>query len=246
MMRWVGTAPLIIKVILVAAALVLWPFVLPFALLSSAVAVAQKRPGRAAAYATATWVLPVAIFAHVYRAWSIPLLILPFAVAWLASTKRLARAYVPCRSTAWAMLWSIPAGFILLRLWPHQPLIGVVAAILIALAILGWRLAKVVQDERMYGPDGVGPRTPGNQGRRPGTAPGDRYPGGPVPAGTSAPAYPGGRFAGHSAATAPVTASRPGPPPCPTPNAPSATTRPARHGPGRRSRSRTPWPSWTR
>ena len=198
MMRWVGKAPLIIKVILVAAALVLWPFVLPFALLSSAVAVAQKRPGRAAAYATATWVLPVAIFAHVYRAWSIPLLILPFAVAWLASTKRLARAYVPCRSTAWAMLWSIPAGFILLRLWPHQPLIGVVAAILIALAILGWRLAKVVQDERMYGPDGVGPRTPGNQGRRPGIAPGDRYPGGPVPAGTSAPAYPGGRFAGHA------------------------------------------------
>ena len=199
MMRWVGKAPLVVKVILAAAALVLWPFLLPFALLSSAVAVAQKRPGRAAAYATATWVLPVAIFAHAYRAWSILLLILPFAVAWLASTKRLARVYVPCRSTAWAMLWSIPAGFILLRLWPHQPVIGVVAAILIALAILGWRLAKVVQDERMYGPDGA---VPGSQGRRPGTVPGDRHPGRPVPAGTSAPAYPGGRFPGHSGAPA--------------------------------------------
>ena len=55
-MRWVAKAPLIIKVLLVAAALVLWPLVLPFTLLSSAVAVAQKRPGRAAAYATATWV----------------------------------------------------------------------------------------------------------------------------------------------------------------------------------------------
>ncbi len=203
-MRWVGRAPLIIKVILVAAALVLWPFVLPFALLSSAVAVAQKRPGRAAAYATATWVLPVAIFAHVYRAWTIPLLILPFAVAWLAGTRRLANSYVPCRSTAWAMLWSIPAGFILLRVWPHQPLIGVIAAILIALAILGWRLAKVVQDERMYGPDGVGPRS---QARRPGAAPGsrypgstfpgDRYPGGPVPAGTTAPVHPGGPGSSH-------------------------------------------------
>ena len=203
-MRWVGRAPLIIKVILVAAALVLWPFVLPFALLSSAVAVAQKRPGRAAAYATATWVLPVAIFAHVYRAWTIPLLILPFAVAWLTGTRRLASSYVPCRSTAWAMLWSIPAGFILLRVWPHQPLIGVVAAILIALAILGWRLAKVVQDERMYGPDGVAPRS---QARRPGAAPGsrypgstfpgDRYPGGPVPAGTTAPVHPGGPGSGH-------------------------------------------------
>ena len=39
-MRWVGRAPLIIKVVLVAAALVLWPFLLPFALLYSAVAVA--------------------------------------------------------------------------------------------------------------------------------------------------------------------------------------------------------------
>ena len=56
-MQWVGKAPLIVKVVLVAAALVLWPFLLPFALLTSAVAVAQKRPGRAAAYATATWVI---------------------------------------------------------------------------------------------------------------------------------------------------------------------------------------------
>jgi SpoVK/Ycf46/Vps4 family AAA+-type ATPase len=192
-MRWVGKAPLIIKVVLVAAALVLWPFLLPFALLSSAVAVAQKRPGRPAAYATATWVLPVAIFAHVYRAWSIPLLILPFVVAWAAGTRRLARAYIPCRSTAWAMLWSIPTGFILLRVWPHQPLVGVVAAILIALAILGWRLAKVLQDERMYGPDGV---APGSQARRPATVPG-----GPVPAGAPTAGAPTanspGRYAGH-------------------------------------------------
>ena len=187
-MRWVGRAPLILKVVLAAAALVLWPFLLPFALLTSAIAVAQKRPGRAAAYATATWVLPVAIFAHVYRAWTIPLLILPFVVAWIATTKKLASSYVPCRSTAWAMLWSIPTGFILLRLWPHQPTIGVVAAILIALAILGWRLAKVVQDERMYGRDGAA------QARRPGLAPA-----GPMPAGAPT-ASSQGRFGGHPGA----------------------------------------------
>src|SRR6202035_5051652 len=196
-MRWVGRAPLIIKVVLVAAALVLWPFLLPFALLTSAIAVAQKRPGRAAAYATATWVLPVAIFAHVYRAWSIPLLLLPFVVAWAATTRRLASVYVPCRSTAWAMLWSIPAGFILLRVWPHQPLIGVFAAILIALAILGWRLAKVVQDERMYGRDNTGQER--NTGRNAEIGPGqDRNTGrrpaiGPMPA--RAPTV-GGRFPG--------------------------------------------------
>ena len=187
-MRWVGRAPLILKVVLAAAALVLWPFLLPFALLASAIAVAQKRPGRAAAYATATWVLPVAIFAHVYRAWTIPLLILPFVVAWIATTKKLASSYVPCRSTAWAMLWSIPTGFILLRVWPHQPTIGVVAAILIALAILGWRLAKVVQDERMYGRDGAA------QARRPGLALA-----GPMPAGAPT-ASSQGRFGGHPGA----------------------------------------------
>jgi SpoVK/Ycf46/Vps4 family AAA+-type ATPase len=219
-MQWVGRAPLIIKVLMVAAALVLWPFLLPFALLTSAIAVAQKRPGRAAAYATATWVLPVAIFAHVYRAWSIPLLILPFVIAWVTTTKKLASVYVPCRSTAWAMLWSIPAGFILLRVWPHQPTIGVVAAILIALAILGWRLAKVVQEERMYGRDGAAqPRRPGLglAGPMPAGAPpaSGRYPG--------SPGHPGGPgyslparaaatpYAEHAVRDHPVSAPRPRP-----------------------------------
>jgi len=188
-MRWVSKAPLLVKLVLVAAALVLWPFLLPFALLTSAVAVAQKRPGRAAAYATATWVLPVAFLAHVYRPWSIPLLVLPFAVAWAAGTRHLARAYVPCRSTAWVMLWSVPIGFVLLRVWPHQPLVGVVAAVLIALAILGWRLAKVIQDDRMYAMQRSG------QARRP-TGHGG-VTAGPVQAGTAAaglaPVHPGGR-----------------------------------------------------
>src|SRR5215469_17548184 len=181
-LRWFNKSPLLIKVILLVAAVFLSPFLLLFALANSAVAVAQKRPGRGAAYATASWVFPAAVFSQVHRPWIILLLVLPFAVAWLATTKRLARLYVPCRTTAWAMLWSIPTGFILLRVWPHQPLVGVIAAILIALGVLGWRLAKVVQDERMYGPDGA------SQARRPGTI------AGPVPAGTSAPTYPAGRF----------------------------------------------------
>ncbi len=222
-MRWVGRAPLIIKVLLVAAALVLWPFLLPFALLASAIAVAQKRPGRAAAYATATWVLPVAVFAHVYRLWTIPLLILPFVIAWVTTTKKLASVYVPCRSTAWAMLWSIPAGFILLRVWPHQPTIGVVAAVLIALAILGGRLAKVVPVERMYGRDGAA------QARRPGLGPAGPMPAGAppatgrFPAGPGGPSHPGGPgyslparaaatpYAEHAVRDHPVGAPRPRP-----------------------------------
>ena len=45
---------------------------------------------------------------------------------------------------------------------------------------------------------------------------------------------------------APVTAPGPRPRRCPTPSTPRATTRPPRRCPRRRSRSRTPWPSWTR
>src|SRR5579859_8060816 len=141
--------PLIARLLLV---ILLSPLIFLYALGYAFIAVAQKRPGRAAAYAVATWVIPIGEFSRVHGVWTIPLLILPFVIAWAATTKRLASSHVPCRTTAWAMLWSIPAGFILLRVWPHQPTIGVVAAILIALAILGWRLAKVVQDERMYGP----------------------------------------------------------------------------------------------
>jgi SpoVK/Ycf46/Vps4 family AAA+-type ATPase len=192
-LHWFNKSPLLIKAVLLVAAFFLLPLLLLFALANSAIAVAQKRPGRGVAFATATWVFPAAVFSQVHRPWVIPLLILPFAVAWLASTGRMASSYVPCRTTAWAMLWSIPAGFILLRVWPHQPLIGVVAATLTALAILGWRLAKVVQDERMYGPDGVAPR---GQARRPGTGPGGKYPAGPVPAGAPT-AGPTGRYAGH-------------------------------------------------
>jgi SpoVK/Ycf46/Vps4 family AAA+-type ATPase len=176
----VKKAPLMVRLLLVVF---LFPLIFLYALGYAVVAVAQKRPGRASAFAVATWGIPVGELSRVHGVWTIPLLILPFAVAWLAGTKRLANSFVPCRSTAWAMLWSIPTGFILLRVWPDQPMVGVVAAILIALAILGWRLAKVVQDQRMYGPDGAG------EARRPATVHGARHPGGPVPAGAPTPGY---------------------------------------------------------
>jgi SpoVK/Ycf46/Vps4 family AAA+-type ATPase len=172
--------PLVARVLLVV---LLSPLIYLYALVYAFIAVAQKRPGRAAAFAVATWVVPLAELSRVHGIWLIPLLVLPFAVAWVAGTKGLARSHVPCRTTAWSMLWSIPAGLILLRVWPHQPLIGVVAAILITLAILGWRMAKVVQDQRMYGPDGA---VPGSQARRTG---------GPVPAGAPT-ANPGPRQGG--------------------------------------------------
>ena len=188
--------PLIAKLLLVV---VLSPLIFLYALGYAFIALAQKRPGRASAYAVATWVIPIGEFSRVHGVWTIPLLILPFVIAWAATTKRLASSYVPCRTTGWAMLWSIPAGFILLRVWPHQPTIGVVAAILVALAILGWRLAKVVQDERMYGRDGTGQarsdQARNDQARNAGQARRNGLgPAGPMPAGapTASGRYPGG------------------------------------------------------
>ncbi len=189
-MRLVYRAPLLIKLALPAAALALWPLVLPFILGSAVIAVAKGRPGRQAAYAVATWIFPAAFFSQVPWARMIPLLILPFAVAWAACARQLARWYAPCRTTAWAMLWSVPAGLILLRSWPHRPFIGVVTAILLVLAVLGWRLAAVVQSIRMYGPEGAA------QPARPAT--GQAELGTTGASSTANPAaYPGGRFVGH-------------------------------------------------
>jgi SpoVK/Ycf46/Vps4 family AAA+-type ATPase len=179
-LRWVGRAPLYVKVVVLVAAVFVSPFLLLYALGSAVIDVVQKRPGRAAAFAVATWGIPVDLLSQVPRLHMLPLLILPFVVAWAAGTRPLARWYLPCRTTAWAMLWSLPIGVLLLRIWPRQPLVGVIAAVLIALAVVGWRLAKGLQDARMY-PAG-GPQ-PG-----PVSKPGTAQPG-PVPHPANQPAY---------------------------------------------------------
>ncbi len=184
-LRWVGKAPLYVKLIVLVAAIFASPFILLYVLGSAVIDVVQKRPGRLAAYAVATWGIPVDIFSQVPRLRMLPLLVLPFIVAWAAGTGPLARWYLPCRTTAWAMLWSLPIGIALLKLWPHQPQVGAGAAALVALAVVGWRLAKGIQDSRMY-PGGVAPSVPP---ARPGPGPvgpgpdqGHAAPGRPHPA----------------------------------------------------------------
>ena len=76
--------------------------------------------------------------------------------------------------------------------------------------------------------------------RRPGPALGSR---GPARGKRARPAG-GGPPGGHPGAAAPVSGRRPRR--CPTPSTPPATTRAAPPGRGRRSRSRTRWPSSTR
>jgi SpoVK/Ycf46/Vps4 family AAA+-type ATPase len=182
-MRWFAKAPFLLKVAAVACAVLLSWFICLYAMWVAVLAVTQRRPGRAAAYAVAAWVFPIALFSQYHRPWMAAILVLPFFIAWVAGTGTLARGYIPCRTTAWAMLWSVPVGIVLLRTVLARPEVGVIAAWVLALAILGYRLARVMQDGRTYGsgPQGTNPATVGpgyaNPGGRQGSGPGGPGPG---------------------------------------------------------------------
>ena len=184
-LRRVGKAPFYVKLIVLVAAVFASPFILLYVLASAVIDVVQKRPGRLAAYAVAAWAIPIDIFSQVPRLHMLPLLVLPFVVAWAAGTGPLARWYLPCRTTAWAMLWSLPIGIVLLRSWRSEPLVGVVAAVLVAFAVVGWRLAKGMQDSRLYPAGMAPPESPGRPGpgqAGPGPHQGYAAPGRPHPA----------------------------------------------------------------
>jgi SpoVK/Ycf46/Vps4 family AAA+-type ATPase len=92
----------------------------------------------------------------------------------------MARGFVPCRTVAWVLAWSVPLGSIALKAWPSRPIVGVIAAWVLAVAVLGWRLAKGAQDGRVYGQGAAAqpgadrrPVPPAGQpGARPGMRPG--------------------------------------------------------------------------
>src|SRR6202453_1360802 len=183
-LRWVAKAPapfyvrILALVAALAAAIVLSPLILLVAIWHAVVVVAQGRPGRGPAFAVAAWVFPAVVVSQIpqaHRIWLSPVILLAFAVAWAAGASSLSRWYPPCRTTAWALLWSVPGGIILMHLRPNRPAVGIIGAGPLALAVLGWRLAKAKQDGRMYGqPDpagtGPGPAAYGPGSYRPGPA----------------------------------------------------------------------------
>ena len=116
------------------------------------------------------------------------MLLLPFVVALAAHARPLARWFVPCRTVAWVLVWSVPVAVIALKVAPNQPFIGTIAAWLLAAAVLGWRVAKGIQDTRMYGG-----RTAWDQPG--GRARGTRQPRRPRAAPATGPAIRGGRRA---------------------------------------------------
>jgi SpoVK/Ycf46/Vps4 family AAA+-type ATPase len=148
--------PTWLKVSAVAAAVVFFPVTLGVivlaALIYAVVAVAQGRRTPGASASVAVWGLAVySALGLGGRAWLYSLLLLPFGVALAAHAKPLARWFVPCRTVAWALIWAVPISSVALKLLPNQPFIGTIAAWLLAAMVLGWRMAKAIQDTRMYG-----------------------------------------------------------------------------------------------
>ena len=217
-------APTWLKVLVIAAAILFFPITLGLiilaALVYAVVSVVQGRRTAGASASVAVWGL--AAFTGLYsgdRTWLYALLLLPVAVALAAHARPLARWFVPCRTVAWVLLWSVPVGAIALRVWPKQPLIGTVAAWVLAAAVLGWRVAKGVQDARMRGPGNeagwLGPNAPASASHPPayqhqaGTARFAAHPGAPAygmrAQGAALP------YAEHAARDHPAGAPRPRP-----------------------------------
>jgi SpoVK/Ycf46/Vps4 family AAA+-type ATPase len=78
----------------------------------------------------------------------VPLLLLPVVVVLLAHAKPLARAFVPCRTVALVLVWSVPPALVAWWLDRRQPVITYVIAWVLAVIVLSWRLGKAWQGAR--------------------------------------------------------------------------------------------------
>jgi SpoVK/Ycf46/Vps4 family AAA+-type ATPase len=77
------------------------------------------------------------------------LLALIVIVAFISHAGVLGRWYPPCRTLAWTMLFSVPPGIIFIRYFGHgTSYTGPAVAAVLAAIVLGWRLAKAMQDSR--------------------------------------------------------------------------------------------------
>jgi SpoVK/Ycf46/Vps4 family AAA+-type ATPase len=154
--RGFSAAPLTAKVLLIVVLVVLSPAVLSVALIGglsyAPFAVSAGHRGVAASLSVAIWGLAlVSVVTKDSGSWSDLLLLLPFGVMAGAYIGALGRWFVPCRTVAWVLGWSLPIGLIIWRLARSEAVAGVGVAWLIACVVLGWRLAKASQEEREFG-----------------------------------------------------------------------------------------------
>jgi SpoVK/Ycf46/Vps4 family AAA+-type ATPase len=92
--------------------------------------------------------------ATVPLAWLLAMLATPFLVAACANVRPLSRWFIPCRTVAWSLLWSLPVVFFIVQASPQNTMFAVIAIWVVAAALIGWRAAKGSQEARMFGPDG--------------------------------------------------------------------------------------------
>src|SRR5215467_10203022 len=156
-------APTPVKVVLVIAVLALVIFV-PFLkvrladlivlipLFYGPYAVWRGRSSLLASVAVGLWGIAVitGVAVKIQRnGWDfVPFLLLPVVVVAAAHAPVLARRFVPCRTVAWVLAWSVPAGMIAWWFGRATPAVGYFVAWLLAASVLAWRLAKAWQGQR--------------------------------------------------------------------------------------------------
>ena len=190
------TAPTPVKVLLVTAVLVLVVFV-PFLrvrladlivvipLLYGPYAVWRGQRSLLASVGVGLWgVAVITVVAAKLQhggAHFVPFLLLPVAAVAAAHAPAIARQFVPCRTVAWVLAWSVPPGMIAWWAAPQTPAVGYLVAWVLAASVLAWRLPCHALASRERGRD---------RGRR---AHGARRRGSPRPGGRPRPArQPGG------------------------------------------------------
>src|SRR5271166_5657004 len=151
--QFAATAPVPVKIVVVALVCVFAPALVAIGLFG-ALAYAPYALWRGdrswpASVSVALWGIAVtAALAHGADEPRYLLLLLPAVVSVAARVGLLGRISIPCRTAAWVLIWSLPIGIATFRIWHSQRLFGPAAAWLIALVVLGWRLAKALQDSR--------------------------------------------------------------------------------------------------
>ena len=182
-MSWIRRSPLWLKVVLVIGA-VLFPVTLGVGMLVmlgyAVIAVAKGHRSGFATASVALWGVVVFVSADTGRRMLYALLLLPVVVALAAHARPLARWFAPCRTAALVLIWSVPVGAAAVAIISTRPAVGVIAAWLLALVVLGWRLAKGMQDGRVYTHNQRGVMPPGRPGAgapvRPSNHPSSHYP----------------------------------------------------------------------
>ena len=161
--RSIAVAPLPVKILLVIVLVALivgsfslgarvWDLVIAIALGYGPVAAWQGSRRVLASVFVAVWglvaVLLVAAVTNRVGSAIVPLALLPCVAVPAAHAPAISRRYVPCRTVAWAMVWSLPPGLLAWWLATSRPVIGDAIAWGLALCVLLWRLGKSQQEAR--------------------------------------------------------------------------------------------------